>query len=736
MQRALQAHPHHLDLLHNLKTILDESHDDKGTEQVLRQIIQEEPTLYDHRLKLARFFDQLHATDQAEAVLREALTKFPENDQAWLALADFLKMRRGMEAAKLALRQAAMSSCPIPQNPFALAALYEAHKDLAEAKRVYEQLAKDYDKKPAGLDAQVKIAQLDFNAGHQAEAERRLSEVLRQNPRSAQGLILQGKMALVGRNGKDAVQAFRTVLRDQPELAHVQYLLGQAYLATGDSALARESFERSLALQPGLVDANLALATMESRSGQSHNARARLKAILTSHPDHRQAMELLFGLGLAAGEWSHAASLLNRLRQLEGETAAILMAEGKLYESRKDYAQAITAYERAATMAVDAQGPLVAVVQLDLQNKQPERARRRLENIIAAHPDHPFAHGLMGEVLTLLGRREQAMARFRDAIRINPRWLTPWLDAATLSMTQGQADDAVRTLREGLNANPASEELQMLLASVLASQNAVDEAIAAYDAVLHMNPRNIFSANNLAALLADHKQDAPSLERAFLLSREFEKDTPHPLFLDTLGWVRLKMGHLDDAVRLMRQAIAKAPDLPMLNYHLQLFRYLIPTRVPLGPEDVLLISVWKDEHLTREVLVRPDGLISFPLVGDVPAEGRTVEELRLELAKRLIKYIPAVNLTVAVIKPLSYKVYVVGRVAKPGEFLVGHYTDVLQALSLAGGLTPFAAENDIKVVRRVMGQQQTFPFRYGDMRKGIDLGQNIILQRGDVVMVP
>jgi polysaccharide export outer membrane protein len=87
----------------------------------------------------------------------------------------------------------------------------------------------------------------------------------------------------------------------------------------------------------------------------------------------------------------------------------------------------------------------------------------------------------------------------------------------------------------------------------------------------------------------------------------------------------------------------------------------------LGPEDVLLISVWKDEHLTREVVVRPDGMISFPLVGDVPAEGRTVEELRIDLAKRLIKYIPAVNITVAVIKPLSYKVYVVGRVRSPAN---------------------------------------------------------------------
>ena len=156
----------------------------------------------------------------------------------------------------------------------------------------------------------------------------------------------------------------------------------------------------------------------------------------------------------------------------------------------------------------------------------------------------------------------------------------------------------------------------------------------------------------------------------------------------------------------------------------------------LGPEDVLLISVWKDEHLTREVVVRPDGMISFPLVGDMAAEGRTVEDLRSELVRRLIKYIPNVNVTVAVLKVLSHKVYVVGRVAKPGEYLVGHYTDVLQALSLAGGLTPFAAENDIKIVRRVMGQQQTFPFRYSDVRKGIDLEQNILLQRGDVVMVP
>jgi polysaccharide export outer membrane protein len=156
----------------------------------------------------------------------------------------------------------------------------------------------------------------------------------------------------------------------------------------------------------------------------------------------------------------------------------------------------------------------------------------------------------------------------------------------------------------------------------------------------------------------------------------------------------------------------------------------------LGPEDVLKISVWKDEALTAEAVIRPDGMISFPLVGDLQAEGKTVEELRATIATRLAKFIPKPTVSVFVMKVNSYKIYVLGKVNRPGEFLVGHYTDVMQALSLAGGLTPFASENNIKILRRVGDQQVTFPFGYGDALKGRGLEQNIVLQRWDVVMVP
>ena len=154
------------------------------------------------------------------------------------------------------------------------------------------------------------------------------------------------------------------------------------------------------------------------------------------------------------------------------------------------------------------------------------------------------------------------------------------------------------------------------------------------------------------------------------------------------------------------------------------------------PGDVLEISVWKEESLLREVLVRPDGGLSFPLVGNIQAAGKSVEALQAEVAEHLTKYIPDPVVTVSIRQLSGNKVYVIGKVARPGEFVANRYMDVVQALSVAGGMTPYAASNKVKVLRRENGVLKSIPFRYGDIEKGEDLDQNIILQSGDVVLVP
>jgi polysaccharide export outer membrane protein len=163
---------------------------------------------------------------------------------------------------------------------------------------------------------------------------------------------------------------------------------------------------------------------------------------------------------------------------------------------------------------------------------------------------------------------------------------------------------------------------------------------------------------------------------------------------------------------------------------------LLEAEYLLSPEDILEISVWKEESLTKQVVIRPDGAFSFPLVGDVHATAKTVEKIREEIKERLKKYIPEPVVSVSLLKVTGYKIYVIGRVNKPGEFVTGRFVDVLQALAMAGGLTPFAAENDIRILRRVEGNEYVRNFRYADVRKGQHLEQNILLQSGDTVVVP
>ncbi len=156
----------------------------------------------------------------------------------------------------------------------------------------------------------------------------------------------------------------------------------------------------------------------------------------------------------------------------------------------------------------------------------------------------------------------------------------------------------------------------------------------------------------------------------------------------------------------------------------------------INPGDLLEISVWKELDLQRQVLVRPDGAFSFPLCGDIVAEGRTVEDIRQELTFRLQTYIPNLVVTVTVAEIHGNKIYVIGQVKTPGVFIVNPRVDVIQALSIAGGLTPFAQQNNIKILRRRNGKQTILNFRYGDIVKGQNLAQNTLMEVGDVVLVP
>lgn len=155
----------------------------------------------------------------------------------------------------------------------------------------------------------------------------------------------------------------------------------------------------------------------------------------------------------------------------------------------------------------------------------------------------------------------------------------------------------------------------------------------------------------------------------------------------------------------------------------------------IGPGDILDISVWKNEALSKLVPVLPDGYIFFPLIGEVKAGGKNVSRFQKDLEEKLIHYIPQPSLSV-IVKQVNINIYIIGKVQHPGMFKLNANINVLQALTMAGGLNLFAKRNKIKILRKIDNLTKIYKFMYDDVSAARNLDQNIDMVRGDVIVVP
>jgi len=162
---------------------------------------------------------------------------------------------------------------------------------------------------------------------------------------------------------------------------------------------------------------------------------------------------------------------------------------------------------------------------------------------------------------------------------------------------------------------------------------------------------------------------------------------------------------------------------------------LLPAGYVIGPDDILQIVFWREKELSGDVVVRPDGRISLPLLNDIVAAGRTPEELRAALLTEASRYFGNPNPTVVVKEIRSRKVFITGAVEKPGPYIVTSPTTVLQLISMAGGLKEYADKKNIVVMRTTNGKQNGYVVDYSAILKRQNLEQNFLLEPGDTVLV-
>jgi polysaccharide export outer membrane protein len=156
----------------------------------------------------------------------------------------------------------------------------------------------------------------------------------------------------------------------------------------------------------------------------------------------------------------------------------------------------------------------------------------------------------------------------------------------------------------------------------------------------------------------------------------------------------------------------------------------------IGPNDILNIFVWKEAELTRDVTVMPDGKITYPLIGEIIAQGQTASELKKIITERLQNFVTAPEVTVIVKESRSQVIYSIGKVTKPGPYPLAPGMTVMQALSAAGGFAEWADPKNILIVRKEGGKEIQLRFNYKEFTSGENLQQNILLAPGDTIVVP
>jgi polysaccharide export outer membrane protein len=161
-----------------------------------------------------------------------------------------------------------------------------------------------------------------------------------------------------------------------------------------------------------------------------------------------------------------------------------------------------------------------------------------------------------------------------------------------------------------------------------------------------------------------------------------------------------------------------------------------PAGYVIGPDDQLSIVYWREKDLSADVVVRPDGLISLPLLNDIQASGLTPDQLRQEITKGATKFVEQPTVSVVVKTINSRKVFITGQVAKPGPYPLAGPTSVLQLIATAGGVSEYADKKKIVIVRKENGKEITLRFNYEDVMKGKNMAQNIELKLGDSIIVP
>lgn len=536
----------------------------------------------------------------------EQLQKFPERDTSSFQLASAnMALRKGdRSAAEGALQRALALEPKSPSAHFLMAAYWLSQKNAGKAReelKIAAELAPprsierlkfaDFEmqrgamdeaaaflktitiKAPDYLPAWKLLGQIAFAQKKYDESLSLLENVLNRDPENSDANMLRAQVWLAKGEKQKAIEALQRLDNRYPNFPPVKYELARAYLESNNPTQASAALNQAIAVNPEYAEAVLLLGQLNLRSGDPQATVTAMVGLLKKRPELGPAQFLLADAYTALGRMEDAAAIFREQIKVFPQNAQAYTALGVILRQQKKTDEARRAFEKATELAPNNSIPIAQLIDLDISTKQFENAIQRVQQQLEKNPDSALAHFLEGRIYAAQGKWDLAETALTKTLSLDANFSNAYSVLASTYVATNKLPQAASQLETLLSKTPDNRRALMTLGLIYEKMHDFPKARDAYEKLISLTPEFAPALNNLAVLYAEHLNE---LEKADKLAQKARKLQPTDASIaDTSGWIFYKKGDYQQAVTLLQESAAKAPNEPQIQYHLGMARYMM-----------------------------------------------------------------------------------------------------------------------------------------------------------------
>ncbi len=541
--------------------------DDEKVESVFRKLIEFYPNTISFQQALAQYYVRKGETDKAEKEIREIAAKNPENFQAGINVVRFVASTKGADAAEAELEKFIAKGGDNFGYRVALSQLYvsrsQPDKALSLLRKIVEQEASTKNEFPAKL----RLSRLLLTLKKTEEADKLINDVLAKDATNVDALLLRATVQIDDKKLDEAITVLRAALNEQPRSIPALLLLSRAHELNGSIELADERL--AVAAKTAKYGPNVGLQYSQFliRRGFLERAEDVLDEILSRKPGNLSALTSLAQVKLQRQDWLGAEEISETIRKTGGDKNISDQILGAALGGQQKFDASIKVLQEAYEQTSNAVQPMVSLIRAFVRGGKIKEAEDFLLQVLKTDPDKAEARILLANVQLATKRVKEAESSFKMAVSSQSTFASGYRALSEFYLRQNRIAEANDVLQQGLAKLPESFILRLSLAGLLERTSKIDAAISEYETLIAQRPGSTVVSNNLASLYAENRDDEKSIDRAFLLARQF-RNSRVPHFKDTLGWTYFKRGEYRPAITLLQEAADGLPEIAVVRYHL------------------------------------------------------------------------------------------------------------------------------------------------------------------------